>query len=62
MLQNSTFLYYYTLSENKEECGIYDLNHLDQLETDDFAEVYQYLDSLCVEAPGSAIKSLLKKL
>ena len=62
MLQNSTFLYYYTLSENEEECGIYDLNHLDQSDMDDFAEVYQYLDSLCVEAPESALKSLFEKL
>jgi hypothetical protein len=59
MLKNSTFLYCYTLIE-KEECVIYDLANLDPINDDAFAEVYQYLDSLCVEAPESLVRSILK--
>jgi hypothetical protein len=60
MLKNSTFLYYYTLNNNDEECEIYDLNDFNQIDKRDFTEVYKYLDSLYVEAPKSLINSILK--
>jgi hypothetical protein len=62
MLKNSTFLYYYTLSEDEEECGIYDLTNFDQIDSNAFAEVYKYLDSLCVEVPESLVRSILEKI
>jgi hypothetical protein len=62
MLQNSTFLYYYTLIEDEEECGIYDLANVSQVTNDAFAEVYKYLDSLCVEVPESLVRSVLEMI
>ena len=62
MLQNSTFLYTYTLNENQEECEFYDLAALDPATNNRFADVYQYLDSLCVEAPEFLVKSILDKI
>lgn len=62
MPKSSTLLYYYTLSENKEESAIYDLNNLDQIDSDNFADVYHYLDSLLVEPPESLVKLILNKI
>jgi hypothetical protein len=62
MLKNSTFLYYYSLNEDEEECEIYDLVNFSPIDNDAFAEVYKYLDSLCVEAPESLVRSILEKI
>jgi hypothetical protein len=62
MIQKSTILYYYTLNEDEEECGVYDLATLNPANNDDFAQVYDYLDSLCVEVPESLVRSILEKI
>ena len=62
MLKNSTFLYYYTLNEDQEECVVYDMATLSPVNDNRFAEVYQYLDSMCVEAPEFLVRSLLDKI
>jgi len=62
MLKNSTFLYYYTLNEDQEESVIYDMACLSPVSENGYAEVYQYLDSLCVEAPEFLVHSLLEKI
>ena len=62
MHEKSTFLYYYTLNEDQEECGFYDLTSLMPVTEKGFQDVYQYLDSLCVEAPEYLVKRIMDKV